>query len=259
MNAGEELSRLAALRDQGVLSSDEFEAETAKLLTVTPDVTSTEIEKKKSDFLIGCIGLIVLVAVLTMIAGAIFGGASDKGASNDPVGVSGSVAPSTKKSSTTVLPQTAKPAPHHPKYDLPGEALATWHMFQLTTEPCTTSTDAIYNDWKNADRYTIYPLLMTGQHDCGEAGAVISGLQPPDGASEAVRTKFGTALSDCGSAYSAVATAFKQMASVFDGNDRPSAVLEAKQASQAAADAKGACTMEMIEAVTSAGVSTSAI
>jgi len=74
MSVSEELARLAELRDKGVLSEQEFQAQKAEVLAGRPAPASqAEPEKKKPGVMkIGClsvIAIIVVVVIIGMIAG----------------------------------------------------------------------------------------------------------------------------------------------------------------------------------------------
>ena len=70
-NTSEELERLAKLRDQGVLTDAEFQAEKAKLLGgggSAPQSAAPKPDKAKNTA-IGCIGLVVILIVLIVLFG----------------------------------------------------------------------------------------------------------------------------------------------------------------------------------------------
>lgn len=66
----EELARLVALRDQGVLSEEQFERQKATLLD---GATATTTPKKKSHTVrngaLGCVGLLVLLIIIASLVG----------------------------------------------------------------------------------------------------------------------------------------------------------------------------------------------
>ncbi|WP_206364219.1 SHOCT domain-containing protein [Sphingomonas sp. UV9] len=73
-NVSEELARLAQLRDQGVLSEDEFQVQKAAVLKGTPaDAPTIAPEKKKSGAAKGC-GILVLALIVLALIGMIAGG-----------------------------------------------------------------------------------------------------------------------------------------------------------------------------------------
>lgn len=82
-NVSEELARLAELRDKGVLTAAEFEAQKARVLAGQP-VADAPSAPAKGKAKIGCIVVIAIVVVLAII-GAIAGGGGSKssGGSNE--------------------------------------------------------------------------------------------------------------------------------------------------------------------------------
>jgi hypothetical protein len=91
-NVSEELARLAKLRDDGVLSEAEFEAQKAQVLRGS---APAEPVKKKSKLGIGC-GVIVAILVVLFIIGAIAGGGKKTATEKD------TVAPLSQADSTAV-------------------------------------------------------------------------------------------------------------------------------------------------------------
>ncbi|MGI8364856.1 OB-fold protein [Sphingomonas paucimobilis] len=97
-NVSEELTRLAQLRDQGVLTDAEFEAQKAALLNAgsTPPPHVEPARKRPSKAGIGCLVLIAILVVLYVIG---------SNASSDSA--SGSDATTTAESSTPPIAVTA--------------------------------------------------------------------------------------------------------------------------------------------------------
>ncbi|MCP4027817.1 MAG: hypothetical protein GY736_16120 [Sphingomonas sp.] len=76
---GDDLARLAALRDQGVLTEDEFQTQKARLLGDKPAAAEPPMPpQKKSNLGKGCL-IIVGILVLLAIIGAIAGGDEGNG------------------------------------------------------------------------------------------------------------------------------------------------------------------------------------
>lgn len=82
-NVSEELARLAQLRDQGVLTEDEFQAQKAAVLSggTAADASIAEPKKGKSKATVGCLVLVGFIILLAIIGGMSGGG--DKTASAD--------------------------------------------------------------------------------------------------------------------------------------------------------------------------------
>lgn len=80
-NVSEELARLAQLRDQGVLTQTEFEAQKAALLnaTPTPPDAAEPARKPASKAGIGCLVVIAILVVLYVIGSNATGGNSGAG------------------------------------------------------------------------------------------------------------------------------------------------------------------------------------
>lgn len=116
-NVSEELTRLAALRDQGVLTTEEFETQKAAVLRgghpTTTEAVAPAVAKKKYGK--GCLVLIGIIVVL-MIIGAIAGGertappsntvAEDK-ASSETTAAADTPTGSNKVTTATVEPKSA--------------------------------------------------------------------------------------------------------------------------------------------------------
>ena len=76
-NVSEELARLAQLRDQGVLSEEEFQVQKAAVLKGTPTADPTVVPVKKNlGAAKGC-GILVLVLIVLAVVGMIAGGKGD--------------------------------------------------------------------------------------------------------------------------------------------------------------------------------------
>lgn len=84
-NVSEELARLAELRDKGVLTEAEFEAQKRAVLAspaaTAPAPAASPAEKKKRSAAAGCVGLVALIVVILVIV-AVLGGGSKKGGGN---------------------------------------------------------------------------------------------------------------------------------------------------------------------------------
>lgn len=81
-NVSEELARLAQLRDQGVLSEEEFQVQKAAVLKGTPAAASMAApDKKKLGAAKGC-GILVLVLIVLAVIGAIAGGKGSDGSAS---------------------------------------------------------------------------------------------------------------------------------------------------------------------------------
>lgn len=85
-SVSEEIARLAALRDQGILTADEFETQKAAVLrgsqSVTTEAASPGVPKKKYGK--GCLVLIAIVVLLIIVAA--IAGQGDQTASSKSVG-----------------------------------------------------------------------------------------------------------------------------------------------------------------------------
>lgn len=67
MSVSEELARLVALRDQGVLSEEEFQTQKAAVMAGSGPAQAAPSKAKKSPVKVGCLTVIGIIAVLLII------------------------------------------------------------------------------------------------------------------------------------------------------------------------------------------------
>lgn len=177
-NVSEELSRLAALRDQGVLTSDEFEVQKAAVLrranSATTEAAAPVAGKKKYGK--GCLALIAIVVVL-MIIGAIAGQGGQTVTSSDTVssdkanGTSAAVAEPESASSVGLFGPKANAARNAQQYlDMAGfsrrgliEQLTSDAGNGYSVADATAAVDSLTVDWnEQAVRSAKQYLEMTG-------------------------------------------------------------------------------------------------
>lgn len=94
VNVSEELARLAQLRDQGILTSEEFDAQKAQLLRPggADLAPGTPAPIKRSPMKMGCL-VIVAILVVLMVIGLVASGKETKGSDGNAAAAAPAVAP----------------------------------------------------------------------------------------------------------------------------------------------------------------------
>lgn len=130
---------------------------------------------------------------------------------------------------------------------------------QITTQVSSCDEAAkIFSDYmgrRGASVYEAYPLAQQANRICSTAGTNVSRIPVPDEIPSSKRDAFKDALETCRNAYYAKSSAFDQMAKVLNGDMRPSAVNEARQAAERAEAGTALCGLGFLKAVNDAGLS----
>lgn len=95
MSVSEELARLAQLRDQGVLTEEEFQAQKRELLSgsQTSAVPPQTVEPKKTVNRKGCLGAVAFVVAIIILMGIIGGKSNTTGGGTDSTETTEAAAP----------------------------------------------------------------------------------------------------------------------------------------------------------------------
>lgn len=142
-----------------------------------------------------------------------------------------------------------------PKEQLTQESKALWIHLHETMEPCDAATKDVQDIPKHAsDAYQAYSVVKDAQEACENVSGKISALKPPPSAQGDVRKAFEDALEECSTAYFARSAAFSKVATVLDGDDRPSAVVEARKGVDAASVLGMGCALKFVQAAVKGGV-----
>lgn len=136
-------------------------------------------------------------------------------------------------------------------------AKTLWDQVTAQAAPCDTTGKnlADYLGRRGASIYDAYDLANSANRICGETATNIGQLRAPTEIPAAQRTAFTEALQTCRNAYYAKSSAFSQMADVLNGDMRPSAVAEARQASERSQAGTMLCGLGFLKAVNDAGLS----
>jgi hypothetical protein len=106
---------------------------------------------------------------------------------------------------------------------------------------------------ENHDVVGGYQALTEAQAQCKAAFMAVTNLQIPELASDEARTALRAAKDACGVAYWSKRNAYRDVATVINGDDRPSAQATAAKSSNQANEQLGACVAQMMKAVHDAG------
>lgn len=140
-------------------------------------------------------------------------------------------------------------------------AKTLWDQVAAQASPCDTTGKnlADYLGRRGASIYEAYDLANAANRICGETATNIGRLRAPTEIPSQKREAFTEALTTCRNAYYAKSSAFSQMADVLNGDMRPSAVAEARQASERSQAGTMLCGLGFLKAVNDAGLSLEAV
>lgn len=141
----------------------------------------------------------------------------------------------------------------------PVDVLAQWKQLVATVKPCdlaskdvATKTDGLADGAD--DIYTAHRATVDAQEACAQASEDLGKLKAPASTDEPVREKLSTALDVCKFAYDAKATAYRQMASVLNGDASPEAVTKTSKSMDEAVARQTYCALSYMSAAEEAGV-----
>jgi len=116
-----------------------------------------------------------------------------------------------------------------PKVELTAETKKLWTDLLAIDETCSEASNAVAKAAKRSrDVYAMYEVTTRAENICQEAYVKMGDLTPPPSSKGEVRTAFKEAIYACREADQTKSIAYSQMAKVFDGDMRPSAVSQAK-------------------------------
>lgn len=143
--------------------------------------------------------------------------------------------------------------------DAPTEKLTVqdvkglWDQVITAGEACDTAGKAVVAAADKRDVYELYPVLKDGIEGCRTSYQATSELKPPAAATGEVKDAFKEAIDTCGMAHINKQMAFEAMAKVVDGDQRPSAVAEARSQAETAQMGQLACAAGFMKATDKAG------
>ncbi|WP_292035553.1 MULTISPECIES: hypothetical protein [unclassified Brevundimonas] len=136
-------------------------------------------------------------------------------------------------------------------------AKTLWEQVSAQASPCdvTGKNLADYMGRRGASVYEAYDLARQASRICSETGTNIGRLRVSDDIPSSKRGAFSDAVETCRNAYYAKSSAFDQMATVLNGDMRPSAVADARQAAERSQAGTTLCGLAFLKAVNDAGLS----
>ncbi len=190
---------------------------------------------------IGCGALAVGFVVLGTI-GAIVGEPDTGGNTTEPV-VANSAAPATVSTSEA-----------SEKVELQVQAKALWQSVIAQSTRCDDAAKRVGAAGKTGNMYTLYPAAQEGAEICMDARMETDRLDPPAAADGDVEDAFEKAITECAAGHGMRGLAFQQLASVADGDMRPSKMAEVKETMGVAGRANLTCVASFYEAIGKAGL-----
>lgn len=135
-------------------------------------------------------------------------------------------------------------------------AQSMWTQVSTQVSACDTASKYVADvaGRRNASVYDLYPMVQQAQSRCSEAGTNVRRIDVPDAIPRDKRAAFAEAVTTCENAYYAKASAFDQMSKVLNGDMRPSAVSDARQAADRAQAGTMLCALGFMKAGQEAGL-----
>ncbi|MFT4911619.1 MAG: hypothetical protein ACI9YM_000189 [Brevundimonas sp.] len=136
-------------------------------------------------------------------------------------------------------------------------AKSLWDQVTVEVSSCDQSAK-IFSDYmgrRGASIYEAYPLAQQAERICGQSATNVGRIGVPDTIPSTKRDAFKEAIETCRNAYYAKSSAFDQMSTVLNGDMRPSAVSDARQAAERAEAGTMLCGLGFLKAVNDAGLS----
>lgn len=113
---------------------------------------------------------------------------------------------------------------------------------------------ANYVGSRGANIYDAYEMVQQARILCSSSASRVSDIDVPGAIPSANHDGFREALRTCRDAYYAKSSAYEQMARVIDGDSRPSAVAEAREAATRSQAGQMLCAIGFMEAANEAGL-----
>lgn len=131
-----------------------------------------------------------------------------------------------------------------------------WSQVGTQVSACDTASKYVadVSARRNASVYDVYPMVQQAQSTCSEAAGNVRRIDVPSTIPSSKRRLFKEAISACQNAYYAKASAFDQMGRVLNGDMRPSAVNDARQAADRAQAGTMLCAIGFMKAGQEAGL-----
>lgn len=136
-------------------------------------------------------------------------------------------------------------------------AKTLWQQVTAQAAPCDTTSKnfADYIGRPGASIYDAYDLAQAANRICGETATNIGQPRVSSDIPQSKREAFTEALTTCRNAYYSKSSAFSQMSEVLNGDMRPSAVNDARQAAERSQAGTMLCGFGFLKAVNDAGLS----
>jgi len=160
--------------------------------------------------------------------------------------------------SARVAPPKAAPAPKPTPADGQAEVTAMWTALKAATKPCDDAnqrmSDVTEALGKGSTVYTAYDTATWASKVCWDSSGDLSSIPRPKSFPKPIRKKFDQAIDDCQEAYLYRSTSLTEMATVFNGDRRPSRISTVKGLSASATTKSLTCIMALTATAQEAGV-----
>ncbi len=112
---------------------------------------------------------------------------------------------------------------------------------------------------RNPNIYDLYEMVTQAETLCRTAASNVGGISVPNTVPREFRNTFRDSFRTCRDAYYMKSSAYRSMGRVLDGDARPSAVNEAREASRSAQAGTMLCAVGFLKGVTEAGLPIEAV
>lgn len=142
------------------------------------------------------------------------------------------------------------------KPQITAAARMLWTNVTTQVGRCDEAGAAVadYVGSRGANIYDAYQIVQQAENLCSSSATRVSDIDVPDAIPSEARGSFREAITTCRDAYYAKSSAYGQMARVIDGDARPSAVAEARDAATRSQAGQMLCALGFMEAASEAGL-----
>lgn len=145
------------------------------------------------------------------------------------------------------------------KERLTGEVRRLWSAIVAAAQPCDSASEIIGAALKSGSMFNLYEASTRGVAACREASMDIGGLDAPASADGDLENAFEQAIDKCSTSQVSKQIAFEQLAEVANGDQRPSAIVEAREKMTSAGSGGLYCAAAFIETAGKAGIEPKAL
>lgn len=133
--------------------------------------------------------------------------------------------------------------------------IALWDEISENERPCANSLQETAAALERGNAYDAYDVASNGRHICRDAYFSMGKIAPPKQMKSDHRDGFKDAIEKCADTQLARKIALESMLVVIDGDQRPSAVQEARDAAETAQAGVALCVLAFMEAANAVDVS----